>query len=129
MTAPDGSIALDGRPKVLLFVAHWCPHCQAEVPRIQEWINGGGLPSDVDLVTVSTGIDPSRPNYPPDAWFAREGWTPRVVSDPTNEIAAAFGLPSYPYLVFVNADGTVASRTTGEIPVDQIQQAIGALKR
>ena len=25
----------DGTAKVILFVAHWCPHCQAEVPRDQ----------------------------------------------------------------------------------------------
>ncbi len=129
VTAPGASIAPDGRPKVVLFVAHWCPHCQAEVPRIQAWINGGGLPTDVDLMTVSTGIDSSFPNYPPEAWFAREGWTSPVISDPTNAVAGAFGLPSYPYLVFVNADGTVAQRTVGEVPVDQIEAAIAELKR
>jgi RNA polymerase sigma factor (sigma-70 family) len=32
------AIEHDGRPKVLLFVAHWCPHCQAEVPVVQAWL-------------------------------------------------------------------------------------------
>ena len=29
------AIKADGRPKVVIFLAHWCPHCQAEVPLIQ----------------------------------------------------------------------------------------------
>ena len=45
-TSFDGSsvaIANDGRAKVLLFVAHWCPHCQREVPVVQAWLDGRGL--------------------------------------------------------------------------------------
>ena len=29
------TIEPDGTPKILVFLAHWCPHCQAEVPVIQ----------------------------------------------------------------------------------------------
>ena len=28
------TIGPDGGAKVIVFVAHWCPHCQAEVPEI-----------------------------------------------------------------------------------------------
>jgi thiol-disulfide isomerase/thioredoxin len=129
VTSPTASIALDGRPKVLMFVAHWCPHCQREVPLIQAWINGGGLPADVDLISVSTGIDASRPNYPPEAWLAREGWTPPVIVDSTNEVASAFGLSAYPYFVFVNADGTVQGRLSGELPTADLETIIAQLAR
>jgi cytochrome c biogenesis protein CcmG, thiol:disulfide interchange protein DsbE len=107
------AIDADGRPKMILFLAHWCPHCQAEVPVIQQWVNGGGLPNGVDLVSVATGIDPNAPNYPPDAWLQREGWTSPVLVDPSNSIAQAYGLPAYPYFVFVGADGKVVARTIG----------------
>ena len=60
------SIALDGKPKVILFLAHWCGHCQAEVPVVQDWIEAGGAPDDVEIISVAAGIDPSLPNYPPD---------------------------------------------------------------
>jgi cytochrome c biogenesis protein CcmG/thiol:disulfide interchange protein DsbE len=107
------AITSDGRPKFLLFLAHWCPHCQAEVPVIQTWVNGGGLPDGVDLVSVATGIDPNAPNYPPDAWLQREGWTAPVLVDPSNTVAQAYGLPAYPYFVFVGSDGKVVARTIG----------------
>src|SRR4029450_5388117 len=43
-----------GRPTIILFLAHWCPHCQREVPLVQEWSDAGQLPEDVDLVAVAT---------------------------------------------------------------------------
>lgn len=131
-TTADGTavdIALDGSPKALLFVAHWCPHCQAEVPRIQAWVDEGGWPSDVELIAVSTGIDPSAPNYPPEAWLQREGWTAPVITDPDGSVATAYGLASYPFFVFVNADGTVSGRAIGELSVADLEMILASLDR
>jgi thiol-disulfide isomerase/thioredoxin len=121
------AIAKDGRPKVILFIAHWCPHCQREVPLIQAWVNAGGVPSGVDVISVATSIDPSRPNYPPDAWLAREGWTVPVIADPTNSVAGAYGLPAFPYWVFVGPDGNVRARAVGELTVDSLKTVIDEL--
>ncbi len=129
VTSPTGSIALDGRPKVLIFLAHWCSYCQNEVPLVQAWLDRGGLPADVDLISVSTSIDQGRPNYPPEAWLTREGWTPPVIVDPGNVVANAFGLSAFPYFVFVNSDGTVQGRLTGELPIADIEMIIGSLTR
>lgn len=128
VTAAGGSITLDGSAKVLMFLAHWCPHCQAEVPVVQDWVNGGGLPQDVQLISVSTAIDPNRPNYPPDAWLEREGWTAPVIVDQSGAVADAYGLSAFPFWVFVNADGTVAGRMSGELTVPQLEQIIGILQ-
>ncbi len=116
------SIGPTDGPMVVVFVAHWCPHCQAEVPRIQAWLNAGGLPSGVKLITIATGTSQTRPNYPPSAWLQREHWTPPVLVDDANSSAlAAFGMNEFPAFVFVNADGLVVSRTTGELPIEQLQ--------
>ena len=120
-------IAKDGRPKVILFIAHWCPHCQREVPLIQAWVGARGIPAGLDVISVATSIDPSRPNYPPDAWLAREGWTVPVIADPTNSVATAYGLPAFPYWVFVAPDGTVKARTVGELPIADLQTIIRGL--
>jgi hypothetical protein len=114
---------------VLLFLAHWCPHCQREVPLVQGWVDGGGLPADVELVSVSTAIDPNAPNYPPDDWLQREGWTAPVITDSTGSVADAYGLSAFPFWVFVNADGTVAGRLTGELTTDQLDQIVASLER
>jgi thiol-disulfide isomerase/thioredoxin len=127
VTAPGGSIELDGTPKMLLFLAHWCPHCQAEVPLVQSWVDGGGLPASVELISVSTAIDPDRPNYPPDAWLEREGWTAPVIVDATGSVAEAYGLSAFPFWVFVDADGRVAGRITGELTTEQLDAIVADL--
>jgi thiol-disulfide isomerase/thioredoxin len=109
------SIAADGRPKALLFLAHWCPHCQAEVPRFLAYVEANGFPSGIDLYGIATSNDPLQANYPPDAWLEREGWTaPVLLDDQFGSAANAYGLVSFPYWVFVDADGNVVARFTGE---------------
>ncbi len=121
------TIGADGRPTMIMFVAHWCPHCQREVPVVQQWVDDGGLPNGVDLVSVSTAIDASRPNYPPDAWLASEGWTAPVLVDGDNTAAQAVGLSAYPFFVAVDGDGAVVVRTTGELTTDQLDTITAAL--
>ncbi len=121
------SIAADSRPKVVLFLAHWCPHCQREVPVVKAWLDRGGLPAGVDLVSVATAIDPNRPNYPPDAWLSREGWQAPVLVDGDGSIATRYGLSAFPYWVAVNADGTVARRLTGELRPDQLDDLVASV--
>jgi len=129
VTSPAASIQLNGKAKILLFLAHWCPHCQAEVPVVQDWIDGGHLPGDVDLISVSSSIDPNRPNYPPNEWLEREGWTSPVIVDESGAVADAYGLSAFPYWVFVNADGTVAGRLTGELPASELDRIVAGLQR
>ena len=123
------AIAPTGRVTMVIFAAHWCPHCQREIPLLQAWVDAGGLSPDVDIVTVSTAIDPTLPNYPPEDWFAREHWTAPVMVDPTNTVAAAYGLPGYPYFVILDGAGDVYARLTGEIPVDQLASVLANVPR
>ena len=108
------AITNDGRPKVVLFLAHWCPHCQEEVPAVQSYADTTGLPDGVDLLSVATSYTPTRPNWPPSAWLAREGWSfPVLVDDPASTAFTAFGQGAFPYYVLIGADGTVALRLSG----------------
>ena len=123
------SITNDGKPKVIMFLAHWCVHCQAEVPVVAQWIKQQGMPAGVELVAVATGSDPAAPNYPPDAWFAREDFTVPTIVDTKNEVAKAYGLSAYPFWVFVGANGAVAGRMTGELPIADLQTIISSLPK
>ncbi len=106
----------DGRSKVVMVIAHWCPHCQAEVPRLQDWLDQNGMPSDVDIYAVSTAVDSGRPNFPAGRWLRREGWSvPTMVDSEQGTAAAALGASSYPFFVSVDAGGKVVTRTSGEI--------------
>jgi len=120
-------ITSDGRPKLILFLAHWCPHCQREVPVVQAWLDAKGMPAGIDLISVATAIDPNRPNYPPDAWLAREHWGVPVIVDADGQIATRYGLTFFPYWVAVAADGTVAQRLTGELTPDQLDALVASI--
>ena len=117
-----------GKPQVVVFVAHWCPHCRAEVPRLIALAKQGVF-DGVDVATVATGTSADAVNYPPSAWLKSEGWPFPVTADsPEGTAAAAFGINAYPYFVLVDADGTVAGRATGEVSDAQIKANVDALK-
>ncbi|QXC63321.1 TlpA family protein disulfide reductase [Aquihabitans sp. G128] len=117
----------DGKAKVIIFAAHWCPHCQREIPLLAEHLKDSPMPDDVELLTVSTGVEASRGNYPPSAWLEDVGWTAPTLADSSKSLAAStFGLSSYPYFVVVDAEGKVVFRITGEISVDQFDQLVAA---
>jgi hypothetical protein len=112
-----------GTAKLVLFVAHWCPHCQREVPLLVDHLKGTKLPDGVELVTVATGTSKDAPNYPPSTWLDDEGWTAPVLADDADGTAAqAYGLPGFPYLVALDADGKVVGRVTGEFPTSTFDQ-------
>lgn len=129
-TGNDVSITSDGTAKGIVFLAHWCPHCQEEVPRVQEWLDNGGGVEGVDLYSVSTRINSGQPNHPPSEWLEREGWTlPIIVDDQSSSIWSAYGSGGFPYWVFFNADGTVAFRTAGELTIPQLEEFLNSLEK
>jgi thiol-disulfide isomerase/thioredoxin len=124
------SISHDGTPKAVVFLAHWCSHCRAEVPRVQSWLDStGGVPG-VQVMSVTTAASSGQPNWPPSAWIASENWTsPNIRDDSDRTLLNAYGGTSFPYWVFLNGDGSVAYRLSGETDVQTLQtimQTLGA---
>jgi thiol-disulfide isomerase/thioredoxin len=123
------TIAPNGKPQAIAFVAHWCPHCQAEVPRLVELAKSGTF-DGVDVTAVATATNAKYPNYPPSAWLKGVHWPFPVMADSRSATAAeAYGLNAYPFFVLVDADGKVAARGSGEIAPDQVKADIEALKQ
>ena len=121
-------IVADGTAKLIVFLAHWCPHCQREVPAVRDWLAGFEMPADVSIHSVATGVDPSRPNYPPSEWLMREEWpVPVVVDDAATSAAVAFGLDAYPYWVLAYDDGTLAGRGAGGVPPEVLTNIVADL--
>ncbi len=120
----------DGTAKGIVFLAHWCGHCQQEVPRVQEWLDNGGGVDGVDLYSVSTAANSGRDNHPASEWLEREGWTvPVIVDDQDSTALHAYGGRSFPYWVFLNADGTVAVRTAGQLTIEQLEEILNNLEQ
>jgi cytochrome c biogenesis protein CcmG, thiol:disulfide interchange protein DsbE len=120
----DGASVTIGEPgqaQMVMFMASWCPACQEELPEVVDWIDAGGPPEGVDVVSVATLHDDTRPNWPPQEWFEREGFDgPVLVDDAGSSVAEAFGLRATPYWVAIDADGQVAARVTGMLGAEQL---------
>ncbi len=110
-----------GRPVVVAFYAHWCPHCQAEVAELTGWMESNELPAGVDFYAVSVLEDATRGNHPPEKWLREEGWQHPVVADtPARSVVDAFGLQSVPYLVAIDANNAVVLRYAGNLGPDRL---------
>ena len=115
-------------PMAIVLLAHWCNHCQAEVPVLVDYLESTGMPDGVELVAISTSINQAQPNYPPSTWLEREGWTVRTMNDDASSRALqSLGMSSFPGFVFVDADGRVVSRTTGEIPAETFDLIVNSI--
>jgi cytochrome c biogenesis protein CcmG, thiol:disulfide interchange protein DsbE len=127
----DGSpvaITDDGKAKLVVFVAHWCPHCQREVPVLVRWLQDGKLPASVSLYVVSTAVDQARPNWPPSTWLRQAGLTaPVLADDAQGSAASAYGLSAFPFFTAVGADGKVVARDSGELTPTQLDQLAAQL--
>lgn len=109
-------------PLMLVFLAHWCPHCNEEIPVLQQWEAEGGVPDGLQIVGVSTAVAADRPNYPPGEWLVEKGWEWPVLADDGELTAAnAYGLTAFPFLTFIDADGNVTARASGELPITELQ--------
>lgn len=126
LTDEQQSLLADGEARMIVFLAHWCPACNAEVPVVTDWLDGEQLPDGVEVRAVATSIDPTRPNYPPDTWLDERDWPVPTLVDTDGTIAEAYGVTSFPTWVFVDASGTVVARS-GAQPAEALTQAATAL--
>lgn len=128
LTGEKVTFANAGTPRVMIFLSHSCPHCQAEVPVIVDEAEKGTF-DGVEVQTVTTNTSEDLPNYPPSKWLRREHWPFEPVLADDAKLRAFFGLggESFPYFVFVDADGKVVARASGELPAKTIETAVKRL--
>ena len=114
-------------PTMLVFLAHWCPHCNAEIPVLLKWKNSGQMPANLKIVGVSTDVRPNSAHYPPSKWVPSMGWSWPIMADSAEmEAHSAFGKGGFPFFVIVGTDGKVKLRNTGEIAANQLAPMINA---
>jgi thiol-disulfide isomerase/thioredoxin len=120
-------------PTMVIFLAHWCPHCNAEIPVLQSLRDDDRIPDEVNVVGVSTSVKPGEPNFPPDQWLDDKGWTWAALADgvdmekQTFIAANAFGVTGFPFTVLIDANGNVAARWSAGRPPSEIASLVAAL--
>ncbi len=106
-----------GTPQLVVFLAHWCPACNQEVPELVKWHAEGRVPAGLQVTAVSTGVREGSANYPPSRWVVKRNWPTAdwpVMADSKNSDAGnAYGVRSYPSSVIIGSDGRVLARHSG----------------
>lgn len=103
----------------VVFLAHWCPHCNDEVPVLIELEEAGRIPEGLDVIGVSTAVAADRDNYPPSDWLDDRDWPWATIAD-DEELSAinAMGGTSFPFAVVLDVDGNVLARKAGQSSAD-----------
>ncbi len=113
---PDGETAT-----VWLVWAHWCPHCQNDLPVLQDvWVTAAPDLPHVQIVTITTAIDESRGN-PLIPYLEASQFAFPVLVDTDGSLAAKLGTNAFPFWVITGPDGRVILRRPGALGPDQIQ--------
>lgn len=118
----------DGKNRVWMIWAHWCPYCQQELPSLSEWYTSfaGAYPS-TELVTVTTSIDDSRAN-PLIPYLDESSFSFPVLVDEDLDLAARFGTSAFPFWVVTDGDGTVLFRTAGLLGIETVESIFSQLE-
>jgi thiol-disulfide isomerase/thioredoxin len=119
--------ATDGAPTMLVFLAHWCPHCNAEMPRLINWYEDGLVPDDLRVIGIGTASRKDQANWPPSEWMQSFDWPFEVMADTeTNQAGVAYGVDGYPFMVILDKDGKVVARHSGEMEESEIPKFVNA---
>lgn len=112
-------------PTLVVVLAHWCPHCNNEIPVLNEWRDSGDVPEGLNVVGLSTGVTPGREHYPPGEWLTSMDWQWPVLADDGDETAMqALGATTFPTMLFFGGDGSLRWRVSGEQPRETIQAMV-----
>lgn len=133
----DGDVVMvrptDGVATLVVFFAHWCPHCNNEIPEINRIRDAEAWPSGLRVVGVSTAVAPQRPNFPPQRWLAEKDWTYDVIADAydadrsTFIAAEAFGVTGFPFMVLIDESGLIRGRWGGELGALALAELVTSL--
>ncbi|MCP4307049.1 MAG: redoxin domain-containing protein [bacterium] len=118
----------DGKARVWMVWAHWCPYCQAELPELDVWYpeNAARFPN-VELITVTSAIDDSRDN-PLVEYLDTEQFAFPVIVDESGATSQLFGTTAFPFWVVTDAQGTVVLRVAGALDVASVDQIFAQLE-
>ncbi|MGI8855492.1 MAG: TlpA family protein disulfide reductase [Thermomicrobiales bacterium] len=124
--ASDGSTItkadIAGKPTLMVFFASWCPHCQAEAPKLKALAEAN---PDLKLVFLGVGDRDTQK----DIWAFQSNFSlPVPTYDDGGNAASVYGVTSYPTLVSVDKNGMISDRDTGEVTQDRLNSLVAKAK-
>lgn len=108
--------SLEGKPTLVLFWAHWCPHCQKMMPVFQEFADEHSDEFNVLTVATAIGAQPSQPQFSsPKRLMTTQDITLPTMRDGENDAANAYDVKGFPAMYLVDANGVLVGSAQGEM--------------
>ncbi|HEX3947012.1 MAG TPA: TlpA disulfide reductase family protein [Acidimicrobiales bacterium] len=106
----------NGHPAVLVFFAHWCGPCQAEIPVVATTYRREVATGSPLAKVAVIGVDASDPTAAALAFVHKSGVTFPVGADRNFTVTEGkFAFTGLPEVVYVNGNGTIAALHRGPI--------------
>ena len=103
---------LKGKPIVLNFWASWCAPCKEEMPLLEQtWKQMQAQGKDV----VFLGVDFQESSSDAASFLQQHAISYPIGLDTDGAVALKYDITALPQTVFINRNGTVASRIPGEL--------------
>lgn len=129
-TAGPFQLASVTTPVVLEVFATWCPHCQREVPIMDQLAKQyAGKVAFVGVSGSPYGIDGSSPENQADVmqFVQKLNVTYPVAYDPELSVANAYLQGGYPTIVLIDKNKKIRFLRDGEVPEADLRQAIDSV--
>lgn len=114
--------SLKGKKVMLNFWATWCPPCKAEMPVMEQFYKQA---NKKDLVILAVNIDTQNDVK---GFAKKDGITFPILLDTDNTVNTTYGIMSIPTTYFIDRNGVIQNKYTGEMTKDIMQQFTDALK-
>lgn len=112
---------MTGKPTLVVFWAHWCPHCQKEMPVVQQVADEQAGSFNFLTVTTAIGQQPAAPRFStPERLMATDSITMPVLRDGRNEAAVAYDVKGFPAFYMVDAAGKLVGTASGEMTAEEL---------
>ena len=96
---------------------------------MKSWLNSTGGVEGIDIVSVTTQYDPARGTWPPSDWLSGAAWTPPLIRDDADSsVWINYGAGGFHYWVFLDGDGKVMLRLSGEQEIAGLQALMEGLR-
>ena len=121
-----GSVQLSSyrgvKPVWVNFWATWCPHCQVEMPQMQEFYK-----QYHDQGLEILGVDDLEPSQLVQPYVSKGGYTWSFLLDLDGKITRQYRITGLPTHVFIGRDGVIQNIVVGSITQPQMQAAVTKL--
>lgn len=106
-------------PVTLVFIAHWCEYCKAEIQSLHAALLRGSYEPVEPLFAVSTRHLPFL-SWPPSEVLKLQDFPGKVIVDTDSSLASYFQIRTTPTWYFTDSNGLIAKIVTGTLTPEEV---------